>query len=169
VTGASKGIGAGIAKGLAAAGAAVVVNYATDRPGAEAAVSEITTAGGRAVAVRGDVSRSAEAGTFEIDPTATPKVWDHRSDDGKKEGKDVLGIYEIDGDTLKVACVVGQWKGTEWVGRPRPRAIDPRQADVGQQAPGPGSANLTLVYAQTPIGSIRHHVAVSGTMSQHSP
>ena len=42
VTGASKGIGAGIAKGLAAAGAAVVVNYATDRPGAEAVVSEIT-------------------------------------------------------------------------------------------------------------------------------
>src|SRR6187402_2781673 len=31
------------------------------------------------------------AGTFEIDPTVTPKVWDHRSDDAKKEGKDVLG------------------------------------------------------------------------------
>ena len=48
VTGASKGIGAGIAKELAAAGAAVVVNYATDRPGAEAVVNEITKAGGRA-------------------------------------------------------------------------------------------------------------------------
>lgn len=70
------------------------------------------------------------AGTFEIDPTATPKVWDHRSHDGKKEGKDVLGIYELDGDSLKVACVVGQWKNKEWVGKGRPKAIDSKQADV---------------------------------------
>jgi uncharacterized protein (TIGR03067 family) len=69
-------------------------------------------------------------GTFEIDPTATPKVWDHRSYDGKKEGQDVLGIYELDGDSLKVACVVGQWKGKEWVGKDRPRTFDPRAADV---------------------------------------
>ncbi|MBN9519280.1 glucose 1-dehydrogenase [bacterium] len=60
VTGASKGIGAGIARELAAAGAAVGVNYATDRPGAESVVREITRAGGRAVAVQGDVSRSAD-------------------------------------------------------------------------------------------------------------
>jgi 3-oxoacyl-[acyl-carrier protein] reductase len=60
VTGASKGIGAGIAKELAAAGAAVVVNYATDQSGAEAVVSEITNAGGRAIAVAGDVSKSAD-------------------------------------------------------------------------------------------------------------
>ena len=60
VTGASKGIGAGIARGLAAAGAAVAVNYATDRAGAEAVVGEITTAGGRAIAVPGDVSKSAD-------------------------------------------------------------------------------------------------------------
>jgi 3-oxoacyl-[acyl-carrier protein] reductase len=60
VTGASKGIGAGIAKGLAAAGAAVVVNYATDRSGAESVVGEITKAGGRAVAVPGDVSKSVD-------------------------------------------------------------------------------------------------------------
>ena len=70
------------------------------------------------------------AGTFEIDPTTTPRVWDHRSHDAKKEGKDVLGIYELDGDKLKVACVVGQWKGTEWTGKPRPTAFDPKQADV---------------------------------------
>ncbi len=61
VTGASKGIGAGIAKELAAAGSAVAVNYATDRPGAEAVVGEITSGGGRAVAVPGDVSRTADA------------------------------------------------------------------------------------------------------------
>jgi uncharacterized protein (TIGR03067 family) len=70
------------------------------------------------------------AGTFEIDPTATPKVWDHRSDDGKKKGDDVLGIYELDGDALKVACVVGRRKGKEWVGKVRPTTFDPTAADV---------------------------------------
>ena len=60
VTGASKGIGAGIVKELAVAGAAVIVNYATDRTGAEAVVNEITKGGGRAIAVQGDVSRSAD-------------------------------------------------------------------------------------------------------------
>ncbi|TIM13171.1 MAG: glucose 1-dehydrogenase [Mesorhizobium sp.] len=60
VTGASKGIGAGIAKGLAAAGAAVVVNYASSREGADRVVAEIKDAGGRAVAVHGDVSQVAD-------------------------------------------------------------------------------------------------------------
>jgi 3-oxoacyl-[acyl-carrier protein] reductase len=60
VTGASKGIGAGIAKGLAAAGAAVVVNYANDETGANATVQAIVDAGGRATAVQGDVSRSGD-------------------------------------------------------------------------------------------------------------
>jgi 3-oxoacyl-[acyl-carrier protein] reductase len=60
VTGASKGIGAGIARELAAAGAAVGVNYATDRPGAESVVGEITQTGGRAVALQGDVSKPAD-------------------------------------------------------------------------------------------------------------
>jgi uncharacterized protein (TIGR03067 family) len=70
------------------------------------------------------------AGTFEIDSTATPKVWDHRSHDAKKTGTDVLGIYELDGDRLRVACVVGRWHGKEWVGKPRPTGFDPKQADV---------------------------------------
>src|SRR5579862_9599003 len=60
ITGASKGIGAGIAKGVAAAGAAVVVNYASDRPGAEAVVNAITKAEGRAVAAHADVSKAAD-------------------------------------------------------------------------------------------------------------
>jgi 3-oxoacyl-[acyl-carrier protein] reductase len=60
VTGASKGIGAGIAKELAAAGAAVVVNYATDRAGVDAVVQEISRADGRAVAIQGDVSKTAD-------------------------------------------------------------------------------------------------------------
>src|SRR3954452_24940034 len=89
VTGASKGIGAGIAKSLGAAGAAVVVNYVTSREGADRVVAEITGDGGRAIAVQGDVSKAADvkrlfeetektfgaldilvnnAGIFEFDP-----------------------------------------------------------------------------------------------------
>jgi 3-oxoacyl-[acyl-carrier protein] reductase len=60
VTGASKGIGAGIAKALASAGAAVVVNFASDQPGAEAVVNEITESNRRALAVQADVSRAAD-------------------------------------------------------------------------------------------------------------
>jgi 3-oxoacyl-[acyl-carrier protein] reductase len=60
VTGASKGIGAAIAKHLAAEGAAVVVNYATSREGADRVVGEITAGGGRAVAVQANVARKAE-------------------------------------------------------------------------------------------------------------
>src|ERR1700678_608106 len=61
VTGASKGIGAAIAKSLAAEGASVVVNYASSPSGARTVVDSITAAGGKAVAVGGDVSKAAEA------------------------------------------------------------------------------------------------------------
>jgi 3-oxoacyl-[acyl-carrier protein] reductase len=61
VTGASKGIGAAIAKSLAAEGASVVVNYASSKAGAEKVVAEITAAGGKAVAAGGDVSKATEA------------------------------------------------------------------------------------------------------------
>jgi 3-oxoacyl-[acyl-carrier protein] reductase len=57
VTGASKGIGASIAKHLAAAGATVVVNYATSKSGADKVVADITLAGGKAIAVQGDFSK----------------------------------------------------------------------------------------------------------------
>jgi 3-oxoacyl-[acyl-carrier protein] reductase len=60
VTGASKGIGAGIARGLAEAGASVVVNYASDRAGADRVVAEIARKGGKATAVQGDVSKAAD-------------------------------------------------------------------------------------------------------------
>src|SRR5258705_432123 len=60
VTGASKGIGASIAKHLAAEGASVVVNYASSKTGADKVVSEITGAGGKAVAVQGDVAKKAD-------------------------------------------------------------------------------------------------------------
>ena len=61
VTGASKGIGAAIAKAFAAEGAKVVVNYASSKAGADAVVETITAAGGKAVAVQGDVSKAAQA------------------------------------------------------------------------------------------------------------
>lgn len=61
VTGASKGIGAGIARALARDGAAVVVNYASSKAAADAVVAAITSAGGRAVAVQGDVSKASDA------------------------------------------------------------------------------------------------------------
>jgi 3-oxoacyl-[acyl-carrier protein] reductase len=60
VTGASKGIGAGIAKSLAAEGASVVVNYASSKDGADRVVAEIKAKGGKAIAVQGDVSKQAD-------------------------------------------------------------------------------------------------------------
>ena len=60
VTGASKGIGAAIAKHLAAEGAAVVVNYASSKAGADTVVAEITGGGGKAIAVQADVARRAD-------------------------------------------------------------------------------------------------------------
>jgi len=60
VTGASKGIGAAIAKGLAAEGAAVVVNYASSKEGADRVVSEISNKGGKAIAVQGSVAKAAD-------------------------------------------------------------------------------------------------------------
>lgn len=60
VTGASKGIGAEIARGLAAEGAAVVVNYASSRTGADKVVADIARSGGKAVAIQGDVSKEPD-------------------------------------------------------------------------------------------------------------
>src|SRR6516225_8424614 len=60
VTGASKGIGASIAQHLAGEGAAVVVNYASSKQGADRVVAEITGKGGRAVAVQADVAKPAD-------------------------------------------------------------------------------------------------------------
>ena len=88
------------------------------------------------------------AGTFDLDPTASPKVWDHRSHESQKKGGDALGIYELDGDNLKVACVVGTWAGKEWRGKRRPTQLKLPDAEVvielrrGQPIiPGPACLN----------------------------
>jgi 3-oxoacyl-[acyl-carrier protein] reductase len=60
ITGASKGIGAGIAKSLASAGASVVVNYASAKAGADQVVEEINEAGGKAIAIQGNVTNAAD-------------------------------------------------------------------------------------------------------------
>ena len=70
------------------------------------------------------------AGTFNLDPTATQKIWDHRSHEAQKNGGDALGIYELDGDNLKVACVVGAWRDKQWKGKPRPREFKVPIAEV---------------------------------------
>jgi 3-oxoacyl-[acyl-carrier protein] reductase len=60
VTGASKGIGAGIAQALGAAGASVVVNYANSKEAADRVVSEVKAKGGKAIAVKGDMAKAAD-------------------------------------------------------------------------------------------------------------
>lgn len=60
ITGASKGIGAGIAKEFAAAGASVVVNYASAKPDADRVVDEISKGGGKAIAIQGNVARKTD-------------------------------------------------------------------------------------------------------------
>ena len=73
VTGASKGIGAGIAKGLAAAGAAVVVNYGSSKEGADRVVADITGKGGKAIAVKADVSKATDVRRL-FDETKKPSA-----------------------------------------------------------------------------------------------
>ncbi|HEX7667689.1 MAG TPA: glucose 1-dehydrogenase [Polyangiaceae bacterium] len=70
VTGASKGIGAAIAKALGAQGASVVVNYASSKAGADKVVEAIKASGGKAIAVKADVSKAAEAKALVDDTIA---------------------------------------------------------------------------------------------------
>jgi 3-oxoacyl-[acyl-carrier protein] reductase len=67
VTGASKGIGAEIATHLASQGASVVVNYASSKAGADAVVAQITAAGGRAIAVKADLSNESDVRTLFVE------------------------------------------------------------------------------------------------------
>src|SRR4051812_24356078 len=118
VTGASKGIGAEIARALAAEGAAVVVNYNSDRTGAEKVVASIVAAGGRAVAVQADVSKADDirvlfdrtqrefgaidvlvnnAGVYEFSQVET--ITQHHFD--RQFGVNVLGLLLTTQEALK--------------------------------------------------------------------
>lgn len=69
-------------------------------------------------------------GTVDLEPTASPKIWGHRSIEMQKQGRDALGIYELEGDRLKVCCVVGAWKDRQWTGKPRPAEFRLPAADT---------------------------------------
>jgi uncharacterized protein (TIGR03067 family) len=70
------------------------------------------------------------AGTFDLDSGKSPMVWDHRSHEAAKTGGDALGIYDLNGDRLRLACVVGSWKEKQWTGKPRPTAFALPEADA---------------------------------------
>jgi short chain dehydrogenase len=85
MTGASKGIGAALAKALAEAGAAAAVNYAADKEGAERTVLEITRGGGKAVAIQADVSKATDVKRlFEADGAVRHSV---DSDPARVQGR----------------------------------------------------------------------------------
>ncbi|MEW4486490.1 TIGR03067 domain-containing protein [Thalassoglobus sp. JC818] len=70
------------------------------------------------------------AGTYDLDASVTPKIWDHRSYESAETGADALGIYKVNGDKLTVCCVVGTWKEKQWTGKPRPSEFKLPAADV---------------------------------------
>jgi len=134
VTGASKGIGAGIAKALAAEGAAVAVNYASSREGAERVVADIRAHGGKAIAVQGDVGKAADvrrvldetrealgsldvlvnnAGVFQFDPLEEVTEQEfHRQFDTNVLGpilatREALAHFGDDGVVINISSVAG--------------------------------------------------------------
>ena len=80
VTGASKGIGGGIATALGVAGARVAVNYSSDREGAERVAQAITNNGGEAIAVGADMSKAADVARLlkRVDCTSSLRAWSRR-------------------------------------------------------------------------------------------
>lgn len=69
-------------------------------------------------------------GTFDLDPKASPKIWDHRSTEMQKQGRDALEVYELEGDKLKVCCAVRVCKDRQWTGKPRPAELRLPGADT---------------------------------------
>lgn len=70
------------------------------------------------------------AGSYELDPSADPPIFDHRSKEAQQEGRDALGIYDLDGDDLTVACVTGRWAEKKWSGKERPTKFELGDAEV---------------------------------------
>lgn len=103
---------------------------AVQPPGSTKEVQKLVFRKDRTYAALDAGGKELWAGTFDLDPTATPKVWDHRSNESQRKGGDALGIYELDGDKLKACCVVGTWKDKRWTGKPRPTEFKRSAADV---------------------------------------
>jgi len=155
VTGASKGIGAGIARRLAAEGASVVVNYASSKEGADRVVAEIEGKVGSAVAIQGDVAKAGEvkrlfaltkeafgrldvlvnnAGVFEFAPLeAITEEHFHR-----QFNINVLGLILASQEAAGASSTSARWSAT-----PRPPAPRSTAARRGRSTPSrprsPGS------------------------------
>ena len=156
VTGASKGIGAGIAKALAAEGAAVAVNYASSREGADRVVAEITKAGGKAIAVQGDVSKAADVKRLVAE---TVKAF---------SGLDVLvnnaGIYAFDPLENVTEAEFHRLFDTNVLG---PLLVT-REA-VGHFGPGGGSViNVSSVASLSPVPNAAVYSATKGALDSLS-
>lgn len=69
------------------------------------------------------------SGTFDLNPSASPMIWDHRQNEWATEdpGADILGIYEQDGDLIRVSVTQGHWVGDAWVGSPRAMHFEPSE------------------------------------------
>ncbi len=138
VTGASKGIGAAIAKALAAAGASVVVNYATSKDGADTVVGDITAKGGKAVAVQGDVSKAADVTRlFEEAKTAFGAV------DILVNNAGVYGFGSIEGATE--AEYRRQFDTNVW------GPIQAIRTGLGYFAAGASIINISTVVSSNPV------------------
>ena len=156
VTGASKGIGAGIAKALATEGAAVAVNYASSREGADRVVAEITKAGGKAIAVQGDVSKAADVKRLVAE---TVKAF---------SGLDVLvnnaGIYAFDPLENVTEAEFHRLFDTNVLG---PLLVT-REA-VGHFGPGGGSViNVSSVASLSPVPNAAVYSATKGALDSLS-
>jgi 3-oxoacyl-[acyl-carrier protein] reductase len=156
VTGASKGIGAGIAKALATEGAAVAVNYASSREGADRVVAEITKAGGKAIAVQGDVSKAADVKRLVAE---TVKAFG---------GLDVLvnnaGIYAFDPLENVTEAEFHRLFDTNVLG---PLLVT-REA-VGHFGPGGGSViNVSSVASLSPVPNAAVYSATKGALDSLS-
>ena len=156
VTGASKGIGAGIAKALATEGAAVAVNNASSREGADRVVAEITKAGGKAIAVQGDVSKAADVKRLVAE---TVKAF---------SGLDVLvnnaGIYAFDPLENVTEAEFHRLFDTNVLGP----LLVPREA-VGHFGPGGGSViNVSSVASLSPVPNAAVYSATKGALDSLS-
>jgi NAD(P)-dependent dehydrogenase (short-subunit alcohol dehydrogenase family) len=147
VTGASKGIGAGIAKAFGAEGAAVIVNYARDQAGAERVVREITGQGGRAVGVQGDVAQRSDAQRLVAEAK-------------KAFGRlDVLvnnaGVFSFDWDKIRATFAGHQVKVVVNYGRLEVLEGDPVEGIVIAEFPSFEAAKAW--YERPAYQAIRHH------------